>query len=142
MQPGEFQDIEPSSAEMMAKTNIASARATLETMPDVNVLVQAIKARKAKIGIIGLGYVGIPLALTGAKAGFSIIGFDIDEPRVAQLNRGESFIKHVASQDIGEAVNAGRFEATSDFRRLSQPDAVLICVPTPLTKYREPDLTY
>jgi UDP-N-acetyl-D-glucosamine dehydrogenase len=142
MQPGEFQDIEPSSAEMMAKTNIASARATLEPMPDVNVLVQAIKARKAKIGIIGLGYVGIPLALTGAKAGFSIVGFDIDEPRVAQLNRGESFIKHVASQDIGEAVNAGRFEATSDFRRLSQPDAILICVPTPLTKYREPDLTY
>jgi UDP-N-acetyl-D-glucosamine dehydrogenase len=127
---------------MMAKTNVASASISLAPKPDVNVLIRAIKARKAKIAIIGLGYVGIPLALAGAKAGFSIIGFDIDEPRVAQLNRGESFIKHVASQDIGEAVKSGRFEATCDFRRLSQPDAILICVPTPLTKYREPDLTY
>ena len=126
----------------MAKTNVASASVTLAPKPDVNILIQAIKARKAKIAIIGLGYVGIPLALAGAKAGFSIIGFDIDEPRVAQLNRGESFIKHVASTDIGEAVKSGRFEATGDFRRLSQPDAILICVPTPLTKYREPDLTY
>ncbi|MFI5013600.1 MAG: nucleotide sugar dehydrogenase [Hyphomicrobiales bacterium] len=126
----------------MAETTTISARRTSRTTPDIDALLKAIKARQAKIAVIGLGYVGIPLALTGAKAGFSIIGFDIDVPRVAQINRGESFIKHITSQAIAEAVKSGRFEATSDFGRLSEPDAILICVPTPLTKYREPDLTY
>src|SRR5260370_22868844 len=89
-----------------------------------------------------MGYVGMPLAATGAKAGFKIIGFDIDEPHVAQINRGESFIKHIASDSVRAAVQSGRLEATRDFDRLSEPDAILICVPTPLTKYRQPDLTY
>jgi UDP-N-acetyl-D-glucosamine dehydrogenase len=100
------------------------------------------KARRARIGIVGLGYVGIPLALTAAKAGFKVIGFDIDAPRVEQINRGESFIKHIAPDLISEAVKSGKFEATADFNRLGEPDAILICVPTPLTKYREPDLSY
>jgi UDP-N-acetyl-D-glucosamine dehydrogenase len=104
--------------------------------------IAAFKARRAKIGIIGLGYVGIPLALTAAKSGFSVLGFDIDEPRVAQLNRGESIIKHIPSAAIAEAVQTSRFEATARFDRLGEPDAVLICVPTPLTKHREPDLSF
>jgi UDP-N-acetyl-D-glucosamine dehydrogenase len=126
----------------MAETTAISARRTHERRPDIAALLTAIKARQAKIGIVGLGYVGIPLALTGAEAGFKMIGFDIDEPRVGQINRGESFIKHIASHSIAEAVKSGHLEATCDFSRLSEPDAILICVPTPLTKYREPDLGY
>ncbi|SDR61034.1 UDP-N-acetyl-D-glucosamine dehydrogenase [Rhizobiales bacterium GAS113] len=107
-----------------------------------DVLLAAIAAKHAKIGVIGLGYVGIPLALAGAAAGFPILGFDIDAPRVAQVNRGESFIRHIPSEVLGAAVASGKFEATHDFDRLSEPDAILICVPTPLTRYREPDLSY
>jgi UDP-N-acetyl-D-glucosamine dehydrogenase len=108
----------------------------------VQAAIASFKARQAKVGIIGLGYVGIPLALTAAKAGFSVLGFDIDEPRVQQLNRGESIIKHIPSAAIGEAVAEKRFEATARFDRLHEPDAILICVPTPLTKHREPDLSF
>ena len=108
----------------------------------IDEMVAAYKARQVRIGIIGLGYVGIPLALTAAKAGFSVLGFDIDEPRVQQLNRGESIIKHIPAAEIADAVEKGKFEATADFARLGEPDAILICVPTPLTKHREPDLSY
>jgi UDP-N-acetyl-D-glucosamine dehydrogenase len=101
-----------------------------------------ITARNCTIGIIGLGYVGIPLALAAVKAGFKVIGFDIDAPRVAKLNRGESFIKHIETSAITQAVETGRFEATTDFSRSAEADAILIAVPTPLTKYREPDLSY
>jgi UDP-N-acetyl-D-glucosamine dehydrogenase len=109
---------------------------------DVAELLANFRARRARIGIIGLGYVGIPLALTAAKAGFRVLGFDIDEPRVQQINRGESFIRHIAPEHVAEAVNDKKFQATADFDRLSEADAILICVPTPLTKYREPDLSY
>lgn len=109
---------------------------------DVAALEAAFRNKTAKIGIIGLGYVGIPLALVAARVGYNVLGFDIDAPRVAQLNRGESFIKHIPSATIKEAVEAGRFEATADFDRLGEPDAILIAVPTPLSKHREPDLTY
>ena len=105
-------------------------------------LMQALKTRQARVGIVGLGYVGIPLALAAAKAGFPVLGFDIDEPRVNQINRGESFIKHISSKSIAEAVKDKRFQATADFNRLTEADAILICVPTPLTRHREPDLTY
>jgi UDP-N-acetyl-D-glucosamine dehydrogenase len=105
-------------------------------------LISATTSRRAKVGVIGLGYVGIPLALVAAKAGFQVLGFDIDETRVAQLNRGESFIKHISPEAIGRAVESGKFEATADFGRLSEPDAILICVPTPLTRHREPDLSF
>jgi UDP-N-acetyl-D-glucosamine dehydrogenase len=109
---------------------------------DVAELVANFEARRARIGIIGLGYVGLPLALAAARAGFQVLGFDINEPRAQQINRGESFLKHIASERIAEALGAKKFEATADFARLSEPDAVLICVPTPLTKHREPDLSY
>jgi UDP-N-acetyl-D-glucosamine dehydrogenase len=98
--------------------------------------------RNATIGIIGLGYVGLPLALTAAKAGFKVLGFDINPSYVEWLNRGESYIRHIPSAPVAEAVAGKRLKATTDFERLDEPDAILICVPTPLTKHREPDLSY
>ncbi|MCG6121925.1 MAG: nucleotide sugar dehydrogenase [Microvirga sp.] len=109
---------------------------------DVSELLKRYTDRVATIGIIGLGYVGIPLALTAQRAGFRVLGFDIDEARVAQINRGESFIKHIPAASVAAAVGQGGFEATADFNRLGEPDAVLIAVPTPLTKHREPDLSF
>jgi UDP-N-acetyl-D-glucosamine dehydrogenase len=109
---------------------------------NVSSLLHNLTSRKAMIGVIGLGYVGIPLALTAIKAGFRVLGFDIDKPRTDQLNRGESIIKHIPASDIADAVRSQRFEATADFDRLREPDAILICVPTPLTKHREPDLSF
>jgi UDP-N-acetyl-D-glucosamine dehydrogenase len=119
----------------------AAARLKEEEGSAKAALLQAIETRTATIGIIGLGYVGIPLALTTARAGFRVLGFDINAPRVAQINRGESFIRHIPRDAVGEAIEQDRFEATADFARLDEPDAVLICVPTPLTRYREPDLS-
>nr|WP_052232490.1 nucleotide sugar dehydrogenase [Methylobacterium sp. ZNC0032] len=101
-----------------------------------------IAAKTYRIGIIGLGYVGIPLALTACKAGFQVVGFDIDAKRVAQINRGESFIKHIPTEAIAAAIREDRFRATTDFDELRDVDAIIIAVPTPLTKHREPDLSY
>jgi UDP-N-acetyl-D-glucosamine dehydrogenase len=117
------------------------AIAIRESMTDIADLLAAFQQRRARLGIIGLGYVGIPLALTAAKAGFKVLGFDIDEGRVQQINRGQSIIKHVSAEMMSEAVARG-FEATADFARLHESDAILICVPTPLTKQREPDLSF
>lgn len=105
-------------------------------------LVACIAARDYRIGVIGLGYVGIPLVLSACKAGFKITGFDIDARRVDQINRGESFIKHIPTEAINEAVKGGRFVATTDFDKLKDVDAIIIAVPTPLSKQREPDLSY
>ncbi|WP_413771144.1 nucleotide sugar dehydrogenase [Lichenihabitans sp. PAMC28606] len=105
-------------------------------------LLQKIEDRSCLIGIIGLGYVGLPLALAAAKAEFRVLGFDINGPRVAQLNRGESFVKHIPIEAINTAARDGRFVATDDFARLDEPDAILICVPTPLTRQREPDMSF
>jgi UDP-N-acetyl-D-glucosamine dehydrogenase len=96
----------------------------------------------ARIGVIGLGYVGIPLAMAAVETGFRVVGFDIDAARVAQINRGESFIRHLSSAKLSAAVNGGRLEVTTDFDRLSEQDAILIAVPTPLSKHREPDLSF
>lgn len=97
--------------------------------------------RKARIGIIGLGYVGIPLALRFHEVGYPLLGFDIDEQRIAGLNAGESPIKHIPGSDIA-AMAAGAFEATSDFSRIGEVEAIIICVPTPLSRHREPDLSF
>ncbi len=105
-------------------------------------LLERLRTRQAKIGIIGLGYVGLPLALTAAKAGFTVLGFDINASHVERLNRGESYIRHIPSEPVAEAVACNRLQATGDFNRLKELDAILICVPTPLTKHREPDLSY
>jgi UDP-N-acetyl-D-glucosamine dehydrogenase len=109
---------------------------------DVANLVERFRARQATVAIVGLGYVGIPLALAAVRAGFSVIGLDIDAPRVAQINRGESFIKHIPASAMAEAVGTSRFSATTDMARLTDADAILICVPTPLTRHREPDLSF
>ncbi|MGO4676256.1 nucleotide sugar dehydrogenase [Bosea sp. 2YAB26] len=94
------------------------------------------------IGIIGLGYVGLPLVLAALRKGFSVIGFDIDRDRVALINSGQSDIKHIPSEPIAEGISSGRFAATTDFDRLCEPNALLIAVPTPLTRHREPDMSY
>ena len=108
---------------------------------EIEDLTVAFTDRRATIGIIGLGYVGLPLAITSRKAGFSVIGFDIDQERVRQINRGESIIRHISSTSMKEALDQG-FQATANFQRLAEADAILICVPTPLTLHREPDLSY
>jgi UDP-N-acetyl-D-glucosamine dehydrogenase len=105
-------------------------------------MIKRIADRTYTVGVVGLGYVGIPLALAAVKAGFTVIGFDIDAERVAKLNAGKSQIKHISDASIEAAVGARKFSASADFNRLGEPDAILIAVPTPLTKHREPDLSY
>ena len=105
-------------------------------------LLGKIEALKARVGIIGLGYVGLPLVREFAKAGFDVTGFDIDGEKVDKLNRGQSYIKHIPSSLIESLRASGHFEATMDYRRLAEADCVIICVPTPLDKMREPDLSY
>jgi len=108
----------------------------------VAALMERIEERRFGVAVLGLGYVGIPLALTACKAGFPVFGFDVDQARVDQLNRGESSIKHIPTQAIQDAVRTGQFVVTADFSRLGEPDAIIIAVPTPLTRNREPDLRY
>jgi UDP-N-acetyl-D-glucosamine dehydrogenase len=108
-------------------------------------LLEKIKDKKALVGIIGLGYVGLPLVLRFTEVGFKVLGFDTDGRKVERLNRGESYIKYIPSSRLAELVQAGdgrRFEATGDMGRLGEPDVLIICVPTPLTRKREPDLQY
>lgn len=104
-------------------------------------LIERIRHRTARVGIIGLGYVGLPLARAFARTGFRVLGFDIDPVKVARLNAGQSYIKQIPDATVAGMREKG-FEATDRFDRLGEPDAILICVPTPLTDAREPDLTY
>jgi len=108
---------------------------------ETQALKQRIEDRTARVGIIGLGYVGLPLALLFSNERFRVNGFDIDEAKVKTLNSGGSYIVRIAPEEIGRARAAG-FEATSDYDRLREMDVVLICVPTPLNEYHEPDLSY
>jgi UDP-N-acetyl-D-glucosamine dehydrogenase len=108
----------------------------------MSAIVQRIKERTARIGIIGQGYVGLPLALVFREAGFPVVGFDVDARKVEALRRGESYIKHIGPERVAEAVRSGRFEATTDFERLRDCDVVVICVPTPLGEHREPDNSF
>ena len=105
-------------------------------------LVRKIESKKAIIGVVGLGYVGLPLMREFARAGLKVLGFDIDSTKVKMLRAGESYIEHIPSALIKEMVAAKAFEPTCDFDRLDEPDCILICVPTPLTRQREPDMTY
>ncbi len=104
-------------------------------------LLDRLRDRHAVIGIIGLGYVGLPLALRYAAEGFRVLGIDVDADKVARLNRGGSYIAHIGAAAIEQARAAG-FMASTDFARTSEADALIICVPTPLTAYREPDLSF
>jgi UDP-N-acetyl-D-glucosamine dehydrogenase len=98
--------------------------------------------KELKIGIIGCGYVGLPLALRFADVGQRVTGFDTDEKKISKLNAGQSYIQHISAEKIKQHVQGKRFDATTDFTRLREMDAVLICVPTPLDERREPDLSY
>jgi len=93
-------------------------------------LEQKIRDKTARVGVVGLGYVGLPLLRAFIRAGFSTIGFDVDETKVQKLNAGQSYIGHIPSQWIREWIEMRRFEATADMGRLNEPDAILICVPT------------
>jgi UDP-N-acetyl-D-glucosamine dehydrogenase len=107
----------------------------------VSELKSKISNRQAQVGIIGLGYVGLPLALLYAGQNFPVTGFDIDQSKVDALNNGKSYIYRIPAEEIQEA-RAKRLEATSDFSRLAEMDAIIICVPTPLNEYHEPDLSF
>ena len=94
------------------------------------------------IAIVGLGYVGLPLALQFARNGVTVVGLDVDPAKVSAVNDGRSYIKHIEAAAIAEQVSGGRLRASSDFSLVGEVEAVIICVPTPLNKYREPDISY
>ncbi len=102
----------------------------------------AVESRKAVVGIVGMGYVGLPLARTFCSAGFKVVGLDVDPKKVAALNAGKSYIKHIPSSLIRGLIKKDQFHATTDAKDLKKCNAVLICVPTPLTKMRDPDMSY
>ncbi|NNM74877.1 nucleotide sugar dehydrogenase [Enterovirga aerilata] len=110
--------------------------------PAAEAFIARARAKEARIGIIGLGYVGLPLARAACQAGFRVLGFDIDPAKVAQLNAGGSYIRQIEPAAIAAIVGRGLFAATADFDRLGEVDAILVCVPTPLGRHREPDLSF
>lgn len=105
-------------------------------------LEKKIQRRNAAIGVIGLGYVGLPLAIQFVKSGFSVTGLDVDEEKVRSLREGKSYIKHISVDHIRTLKESGSFKATNNFSTLKEMDCIIICVPTPLTKQREPDLSF
>jgi len=105
-------------------------------------LLAKIESGRARVGIVGLGYVGLPLACLFAERGYKVIGFDIDPGKIAKLRVGRSYIRHIPGRRIKPLIAAARLEATSDLRRIGTVDAVLLCVPTPLDRHREPDLRF
>lgn len=115
---------------------------TAHTVPDVDALAQAYVDRKAVIGVIGLGYVGLPLMVAIGNQNFTAMGFDIDKDKITRLEKGESYIGNIHNDKVSALVKDGRFIPTADFDRLVEADAILMCVPTPLNRNREPDMTY
>src|SRR5215467_13303270 len=105
-------------------------------------LIEKIRSHRAKVGVIGLGYVGLPLVLRFGEEHFSILGFDVDTEKVRKLNAGESYIRHIDGARLLNLRKEKQFEATTDFSRLAEADAIIICVPTPLTAKKDPDLQY
>ena len=105
-------------------------------------LKRSIESKEARIGVIGLGYVGLPLALAFTDRGFRVLGFDVDPRKVEQLGRGASYIPHMDARRVAAAVESDRLAATRDFDRLAEVDVIVICVPTPLDVHHEPDMTY
>lgn len=111
-------------------------------MKNIDNFIKMINSKEAVVGIIGLGYVGLPLAAASVQSGFKVLGFDIDENKIKKLCNGENYIKDVDDRIISEAISEKRLIPTSDFSQLTKADIVIICVPTPLTKKRKPDLSY
>jgi UDP-N-acetyl-D-glucosamine dehydrogenase len=114
----------------------------VSSYPHFDALMSRLESRDATIGIVGLGYVGLPLALAAVDAGFRVLGFDINPARVAAINAAEQVISYIGADVMRRAVDSGRLEASTDLGRLSEPDALLICVPTPVTRNRDPDLSF
>ena len=117
------------------------------TSPSLKVTLQAellekLRSRQALIGIVGLGYVGLPLSLTYAEVGYRVLGLDIDQAKADAINQGQSYIEHIDGERVAQASQDQRFEATTDFARAAEADALILCVPTPLNQYREPDLSF
>jgi UDP-N-acetyl-D-glucosamine dehydrogenase len=110
--------------------------------PDTASTLERIRARRARVGVIGLGYVGLPLVVEFARAGFDVTGFDVDAAKTEQINDGKSYIPDVAEADLAACVAAGKIRATTDMSQLGAMDAIDICVPTPLRKTKDPDLSY
>lgn len=107
-----------------------------------NELLHKLENKTATIGVLGLGYVGLPLAVEKAKAGYQVIGFDVQEEKVSKVNAGENYIGDVIPADLKELVSDGKLKATTDFSKISEVDAVAICVPTPLDIYKQPNMSY
>ena len=107
-----------------------------------SILLKKIQSGSAVVGIIGLGYVGLPLALAFTGNSFKVLGFDVDSKKTKALERGECYISHIDAAKVKQAVKSKKLSATSDFSRLNEPDAIIICVPTPLTAQRDPDMSY
>ncbi|MBZ4664897.1 nucleotide sugar dehydrogenase [Mahella sp.] len=105
-------------------------------------LKQKIEDKTAQIGVIGLGYVGLPLAVEKAKAGYTVVGFDVQQKKVDMVNAGINYIGDVVDQELADLVMSGRLSATADYNKIKELDAVTICVPTPLDKYQQPDVSY
>ena len=105
-------------------------------------LLEKIKDNKAIVGVVGLGYVGLPLLMEFVEQNFKTIGFDVDKKKVALLNNGKSYIKHIEENRVKKVRDSNIFEASDDFSRIKEVDCILICVPTPLNKFREPDLSF
>jgi len=114
----------------------------MKNMGMYQILEDKIANKNIVVGVIGLGYVGLPLSLAFLRKDVSVIGFDVDCNKIGKIKKGESYIKHVSDEDLHSHLDSGRFDVTDDLSRLEEPDAILICVPTPLLKSREPDLQY
>jgi len=114
----------------------------MKTLNKTEQSIENILRKEALVGIIGMGYVGLPLVLRFCEEDFKVLGFDVDSKKVATLKRGKSYLKSISSSRISHFVRNGRFDVTDDFSRLGKPDCILICVPTPLTEKMEPDLQY
>ena len=105
-------------------------------------LLEKLRSRQALIGIVGLGYVGLPLSLTYAEVGYRVLGLDIDQAKADAINQGQSYIDHINGGRVAQATQQQKLEATTDFARAAEADALILCVPTPLNQYREPDLSF
>src|SRR3979411_2761515 len=114
----------------------------LAPLATAEILAEKIRTRTARVGVVGLGYVGLPLAVEFAKAGFAVTGIDLQQAKVDQVNRAESYIRDVADSDLHEVRKSNLLTAVSDFRAVAELDTINICVPTPLRKTKDPDMSY
>src|SRR5436190_6187014 len=118
------------------------SQAQVVTQSSGSILADKIRSRTARVGIVGLGYVGLPLAVEFAKAGFSVTGIDISEDKTRRVNAGESYIGDIPTKTLAPLVESGKLRATTDFSAVLELDTINICVPTPLRKTKDPDMSY